>query len=88
MKQINDWLIDIAEVIDAYRIVPRLFMVGYAYLVWDMYEWFIHLTAPTSAQSAFVSVIIGVAGVITGVYFKSGLDWKEYRKMRLEEDNK
>lgn len=71
----NNWkkkAIDIADVIDAYRIVPRLILIGYGFLIYEMYTWFTALEDPNTQQAAFVSTIVGVSSAVSGLYFKSG----------------
>ena len=47
------------------NLTARLTMIASVVMSWRCAEWFMHLEAPTTAQSAFVSVIMGV---MTGVY--------------------
>jgi len=51
-----------AEGMDAMRLFPRAFMAVYLVILYDASNWFLALTAPTSAQSAYMSVIV-TAGV-------------------------
>jgi hypothetical protein len=46
---LKDKLIDVAEIIDAWRIVPRAFLVVYGLLVIQLYTWFINI--PTHVQT-------------------------------------
>jgi len=48
-----------------FNLTGRLVMVASVIMSWRCAEWFMHLEDPTTAQSAFVSVIMGV---MTGVY--------------------
>ena len=47
------------------NLTARLTMIASVVMSWRCAEWFMHLEDPTTAQSAFVSVIMGV---MTGVY--------------------
>ena len=58
--------------IDRWRIVPRLFICLYGLAFFRATEWFMGLTEPTSAQSAFVSVIVGAGAAWFGLYVNSG----------------
>lgn len=64
-----------AEIIDAYRIFPRIIVGVYGWLVYDMYQWYTALEAPTANQAAFVSTIVGAAAIIVGVYVNTGRKW-------------
>lgn len=33
-------MLGFAEVVDAWRIIPRLVVAGYCYWLWDVYQWF------------------------------------------------
>ncbi len=48
-----------------FNLTARLTMVASVIMSWRCAEWFMELEDPTTAQSAFVSVIMGV---MTGVY--------------------
>ena len=67
----NDWFKKYLQ----FNVTAKLTMVASVAMSWRCAEWFMNLEAPTTQQSAFVSVIMGV---MTGVYFiylvKSGGD--------------
>lgn len=102
----------LAEAFDAWRIVPRIIVVGYSWLVVNLYMWYrsiptyiqekcdhnvlqvllnnklslaearaIACTAvdvvggPTTAQSTFVTTIIGLSAGIFGLYTATGRKW-------------
>lgn len=65
-----------AEVLDAYRIVPRVLLLGFGYLVWSVVEWFMGLENPTTQQAAFVSAVVGITAPITAFYFQTGRKWQ------------
>lgn len=105
-------LINVAEVVDAWRIVPRIILLAYSYLVIRLYSWFITIPTyveqrcdaalmkfltdnqipfeeaqelactisdvvggPTTAQSAFVTTIIGLSTAVFGLYASTGRKW-------------
>jgi hypothetical protein len=68
------WL-DAAELFDAWRAVPRIVLLGYGWLVWDMWQWVKHLPDLTTQQTAFVTVITGLAVPLTGWYMNTGRRW-------------
>jgi len=50
------------------NITAKLTMVASVVMSWRCAEWFMNLEDPTTAQSAFVSVIMGVMTGIYGLY--------------------
>ena len=69
-------LLDIAELIDSFRVVPRIILLCYGYMVYDITMWFKILENPSSSQSMFISVVYGAAAGIFGLYSKSGREWR------------
>ena len=72
MREMN---LIIAELLDAYRIVPRILMFGYAALLWESSRWYMALTDPTSQQTTFIGLLWGACGLITKWYFDTGRKW-------------
>ena len=72
MKQ--KWL-DIAEILDAYRTFPRLFLAGYAWILYDSYIWYKSLPDPTGNQSLMISAVWGASAIVTAWYFNTGRKW-------------
>lgn len=82
----QEWL-DIAEVIDAYRVVPKLILVllfsGYVWFAVDTYEWIRSIyetkgTIPgtvTAYAAGTLSALGGVLGLVIGKYFDGGRKW-------------
>lgn len=73
MKQ--KWL-DIAEVLDAYRVFPRLFLFGYSWVIYDSYRWFKGLPEPSTGHTFMISTVWGMAAVITAWYLNTGRKWQ------------
>lgn len=67
--------LDFAEVIDAHRVFPKLFMLGYFVLVWKVGAWFMGLEKPSAEQSAFVTIITSAFAPMCNWYFQSGRKW-------------
>lgn len=65
----------VAEAIDYLRIVPRAIMVGYSYMLYNVVDWYMSLSKPNMEQSTLVSVVVTIAGVVIGLYTKSGHSW-------------
>ena len=105
----------LAESFDAWRVVPRLILIGYAWLVVQLYLWYKNIPSyvkescdanalkvlleqkipleeatkvactvvdvvggPTTAQSAFVTTIVGLSAGIFGLYTSTGRRWSEW----------
>ena len=57
-----------AETIIKLKILPRFMMLASTVMSWRCAEWFMNLEDPTTQQSAFVSVIMGVMTGVYGIY--------------------
>lgn len=68
-------MLDWAEIIDAYRVIPRILVGGYGLLIFYISVWFMGLPSPNAPQSAFVSTVWGAAIGITGFYVSTGRKW-------------
>jgi hypothetical protein len=59
-----------------YKIIPRLMMLAFTLMAWNVCEWFMGLglngTPPaTTQQAAFVSTIVGAATGCFGIFVNS-----------------
>lgn len=54
-----------------WKILPRLMMAVMTLMSWRCAEWFMNLEDPTSAQSAFVSVVMGAMTGAFAVWMRS-----------------
>jgi len=51
-----------AKAITEYKIIPRLMMLAFTLMAWNVCDWFMGLGAEaTTQQTAFVSTIVGAA---------------------------
>jgi hypothetical protein len=66
-----------AYYLDAYRVVPRILLFGYAALVWKASLWFMALPDPKTEQSAFVTLLAGFLVPLTNWYMQNGVDWSD-----------
>lgn len=64
-----------AELIDAFRVVPRLILIGYSILVWVVVEWYMGIEVPTSQHSALVIAVVGIIAPVAAFYQGSGRKW-------------
>lgn len=67
--------LDLAEIFDAWRVVPRAVLTFYGAMCWQLATWYMALKAPVPEQAAFVTAIIGLAVPLTNFYFNSGRRW-------------
>ena len=65
--QKKSWYND-AEGFDKWSVFPRLLISLYGLMFYKSAMWFMTLPDPTSAQSAFVSVIVGAGAAWFGLY--------------------
>ena len=60
--------------IDKWRVWPRLLITLYGIMFYRTTEWFMSLPAPTNAQSAYISVIVGAGAAWFGLYAGTAKD--------------
>ena len=76
----KETLLNIAEILDAYRVVPRILVLTYSLMLWNITQWFQGLSDPTNPQATFVSVVYGASAGMFAFYANSGRNWKEKEK--------
>jgi len=75
---------EIPEMLDNWRVIPRLLIFLYAVVFYQTMNWFMTLPEPNNAQAGFVSVIVGAGAAWFGLYVNSGSG----KKMRIETTNR
>lgn len=60
------------QLLNEWRVVPRLAVLMYGYVCWEVAAWFMALPDPNNAQSVFVSVVWGAAAAWFNFYVNSG----------------
>ena len=63
---------EIPEMLDNWRVIPRLLIFLYAVVFYQTMNWFMLLENPNNAQAGFVSVIVGAGAAWFGLYVNSG----------------
>jgi hypothetical protein len=63
--------IDLAKAVDAWRVIPRLFLTTYVYLLFEVVNWAMLQTPLTIEQSGLVSVVVGAGAAWFGLYVSS-----------------
>ena len=112
-RLLREALLATAELLDAFRVVPRFILTLYGILIYQLYTWYIaiettvqtkcdeammkllldhghqlveaqaiacyvvdHVGGPTTAQTTFVTTIIGLATPLFAFYTNTGKKWK------------
>ena len=70
-NQFQRWL-DLAEVLDAYRLFPRAFISVYMYLLIQTVDWFMTIPDPNASQAGLISVVVGAGAAWIGLYTSTG----------------
>ena len=65
------WL---SNMIDSWRIFPRLFLSVYVFLLYYSTMWFMNLPDPTLEQSGLISIIVGAGAAWFGLYAGTAKD--------------
>lgn len=69
----QQWL-NAAEIVDAWRVFPRGYMIMFAFFLWDLHQWY--TTAGNASHADFyANLVFGVLGVLTGWYMATGRKW-------------
>ncbi len=69
-----------AEVVDAWRVVPRLVLLAYGALTLHVVNWFMTIPEPTTSQMVLVTTIAGFGTAVIGLYNSSSKNWVEYNR--------
>jgi len=56
------------EMLDKWRVWPRLIISLYGLAFYQTTQWFMSLPDPTNAQSGFVSIMVGAGAGFFGIY--------------------
>lgn len=68
------WL-EFAEVLDSFRVVPRIILGLYGYFVFYITEWYMNIPDPSNQQMGLITAVIGVAAFVVQIYSNSGRKW-------------
>lgn len=66
----------VSECLNRLRIIPRIIVAGYGYLIWHVVQWFMALPDPGTQQAALVTTVVGAAGLVFGFYMQGGVTGK------------
>lgn len=72
----NPWQkwIWLSQMVDSWRIFPRLFLSVYIYLLYYCTMWFMELDTPTLEQSGLISIVVGAGAAWFGLYAGTAKD--------------
>ena len=72
----NPWQkwIWLSQMVDSWRIFPRLFLSVYIYLLYFCTMWFMELDTPTLEQSGLISIVVGAGAAWFGLYAGTAKD--------------
>lgn len=76
-----------AEIIDAWRIVPRGILFAYAGLVYWIVNWFMMMENPTTQQAALATTVAGTVAAVIGLYQHTGRKWGPHGAMGMVGQN-
>jgi len=66
-----DWS-KIAKTLNELRVIPRLIMLGYAFLVFYVVDWSLLQAKITTQHASIIASVIGIASFLVPAYFNSG----------------
>lgn len=66
--------LDVAEIVDAYRVFPRLYLIVFLYILWDVHS-FLKTTIPPESAHLYGNMVWGAVGAMTGFYVATGRKW-------------
>ncbi len=72
-----------AELIDAWRVVPRIILGAYGYMVYWVVDWFLAMPTPTTQQAALVTTVTGTVAAVIGLYQHTGRKWGAHGAMGM-----
>jgi hypothetical protein len=72
----NPWQrwIFLSNMVDSWRIFPRMFLSVYMYLLYYCTFWFMELPDPTMEQSGLISIVVGAGAAWFGLYAGTSKD--------------
>ena len=68
-----------SNMIDAWRIFPRVFVSVYIVLLYKVVIWFMALPEPNLEQSALVSIVVGAMAAVFGIYAGTSGQSKKFK---------
>ena len=69
----------LAQMVDSWRIFPRVFVSVYIVLLYKVVIWFMALPEPNLEQSALVSIVVGAMAAVFGIYAGTSGQSKKFK---------
>lgn len=70
----KQWFLDVAEIIDALRVFPRLYLGFFLIFIWDLHQWY---TTVAAAPDFYANLVFGSISALTGFYMGTGRKWTQ-----------
>jgi hypothetical protein len=64
--------LDVAEVLDALRVFPRLYLGFFLLFIWDLHQWY---TSVAVQPDYYANLVFGAISALTGFYMGTGRKW-------------
>ena len=71
-SSLKGWFLDVAEVIDALRVFPRVYLGFFLLFIWDLHQWY---TTVAGNPDIYANLVFGSISALTGFYMGSGRKW-------------
>jgi len=68
-------LLTVAELADAFRVLPRIILVGYGLVVIELVHWAMNLPSITVEQAGLVSIVTAMFAPLSNWYMQTGRKW-------------
>lgn len=68
-------LLNLSEVVDSWRVFPRIFLFVYISILWHGHQWFTAVENPIQLQYDYINTLWLAAGGITAWYMSTGRKW-------------
>lgn len=65
------WL-DFAEVLDALRVFPRLYLGFFLFFIWELHQWY---STEATNPDIYANLVFGAISALTGFYMGTGRKW-------------
>lgn len=73
----REWWLNLAELLDALRVFPRLFVALYFVLCYHLVTWAMGLKDLSAQQAALVGAVTGMMPILLNFYMASGRKWQK-----------
>jgi hypothetical protein len=70
--KIKQRFLDGAEIVDAWRVFPRLYLGFFLLFIWDLHDWY---TTVADNPDIYANLVFGSISALTGFYMGSGRKW-------------